>query len=107
MYKRVRQTNAWIERECGIVRLVSYNTLVCEVHQDTRTIVLSPAARYSRTTIRHLSEFLREFGVSYIDAKAVLIDPSRDAVLTDNGFMMYVSKDRRFRFRATSPYCLL
>lgn len=107
MYKRVRNTNAWIERESGIVRLVSYKTLVCEVHPDTRTIVLSPAARCSRTTIRHLSDFLREFGVSYFDAKSVLVDPSRNAVLTDNGFMIYVSEDRRFRFRATSPYCLI
>lgn len=107
MYKRVRNTHAWIEREDGIVRLLSYDTLVCEVHTDTRTIVLSPAARCSRTTIRHLREFLREFGVSYYDAKAVLVDTSREAVFTDSGFMMYVSEDRRFRFRATSPCCMI
>ena len=107
MYKRVRKSNAWVERENGIVRLLSYNTLVCEVHPDTRTIVLSPSARCSSTTIRHLSEFLKEFGVSYYDAKAVLVDPSRDAVLTDNGFMIYVSEDRRFRFKATSPFCMI
>lgn len=107
MYKRVRNTNAWIERENGVVRLLSYETLVCEVHPDTRTIVLSPAARCSRTTIKHLSEFLSEFGVSYFDAKSVLVDQSHKPVFTDNGFMMYVSEDRRFRFRATSPYCLL
>ena len=107
MYKRVRKTNAWIERENGIVRLLSYNTLVCEVHPDTRTIVLSPAARCSRTTIKHLSEFLSEFGISYYAAKAVLVDPSRYAVLTDNGFMIYVSEDRRFRFKATSPFCMI
>lgn len=107
MYKRVRNTHAWIEREDGIVRLLSYDTLVCEVHTDTRTIFLSPYARCSRTTIRHLSEFLREFGVSYYDAKAVLVDPSREAVFTDSGFMMYVSEDRRFRFRATCPCCMI
>lgn len=107
MFKRVRQTNAWIERDNGIVRLVSYNTLVCEVHPDTRTVVLSPYARCSRTTIKHLSEFLREFGISYFDAKAVLVDQEYKPVLTDSGFMIYVSEDRRFRFRATSPFCLM
>ena len=55
MYKRVRNTNAWIERDGGVVRLMSYNTLICEVNTDTRTVLLSPAARYSRTTIKHLS----------------------------------------------------
>ncbi len=26
MYKRVRNTNAWIERDGGVVRLMSYDT---------------------------------------------------------------------------------
>ena len=104
MYKRVRNTNAWIERNDSIVRLVSYKTLICEVHTDSRTVVLSPYARCSNTTIRQLSEFLSEFGISYYDAKAVLIDPSNEPVFTDNGFMVYVSNDRSFKFRATSPF---
>lgn len=107
MYKRVRQTNACIERDGSVVRLMSYDTLVCEVHTDTRIIVLSPAARCSRTTIRHLSEFLSEFGVSYYDAKAVLVDPSHKPVLAYKGFKISVSGEPRFRFNATSPYCLL
>lgn len=107
MYKRVRNTNAWIEREDGVVRLMSYDTLVCEVHTDTRTIVLSPAARCSRTTIKHLSEFLREFGVSYYAAKDVLLDPSHEPVTAYDGFTIYVSDEPRFRFRATSPFCMI
>lgn len=107
MYKRVRQTNAWIEREGRVVRLMSYDTLVCEVDTNSRIVLLSPAARCSRTTIKHLSEFLREFGVSYFDAKSVLVDQAYKPVSTENGFKICVSEDPRFKFRATSPYCLL
>lgn len=107
MYERVRQTNSWIERKDGVVRLMSYDTLVCEVHTRFRYVLLSPAARCSNTTIKHLSEFLREFGVSYYDAKAVLVDPHYKPVTTENGFKISVSGEPRFRFRPTSPYCLL
>lgn len=107
MYKRVRQTNAWIERDGSVVRLMSYATLVCEVHTDFRYVLLSPAARCSSTTIRHLSEFLRGFGISYFDAKAVLVDPSYKPVTTESGFKISVSGEPRFRFRATNPYCFI
>lgn len=107
MYKRVRNTHAWIEREDGIVRLLSYDTLVCEVHTDFRYVLLSPAARCSRTTIKHLSEFLREFVISYFDAKAVLIDPSYKPVTTESGFKISVSGEPRFRLRPTSPFCFI
>jgi hypothetical protein len=104
MYKRVRNTNAWIEREGRVVRLMSYDTLVCEVHTDSRTVLLSPAARCSRTTIRHLSSFLNELGVSYYAAKNVLVDPSHEPVTAYDGYTIYVSDDPRFRFRPTSSY---
>lgn len=107
MYKRVRNTNSWIEREGSVVRLMSYETLVCEIDTDSRTVMLSPAARCSRTTIRHLSTFLREFGVSYFDAKAVLVDQDHKPVLTEGGFNIFVSYDPRFKFRETGPYCLI
>ena len=107
MYKRVRNTNAWIERDGSVVRLMSYDTLICEVNTDTRTVVLSPAARCSRTTIRHLSEFLGEFGILYYAAKSVLVDQDHKPVSTGNGFRIRVSEDSRFRFRATGPYCLI
>ena len=107
MYKRVRNTNAWIERKDGVVRLMSYNTLICEVHTEFRYVLLSPAARCSRTTIKHLSEFLREFGISYYDAKSVLVDPSYNPVTTKNGFKISVSGEPRFRFHETSPFCLI
>lgn len=107
MYKRVRNTNAWVEREGRAVRLMSYETLVCEVYTDSRIVLLSPAARCSRTTIDHLNEFLREFGISYYDAKSVLVDPSHEPVTTENGFKIHVSEEPRFRFRPTSPFCLI
>lgn len=107
MYKQVRKTNAWIERKDGIVRLLSYNTLVCEVHTDSKHVLLSPAARCSRTTIKHLSEFLNEFGISYYTAKAVLVSPDCDHVEKYNGYTIYVSEDPRFRFNETQPFCLL
>lgn len=107
MYKRVRNTNAWIERDDSVVRLMSYDTLICEVHTDSRHVLLSPAARCSRTTIRHLSEFLDEFGISYYAAKAVLVSPDNELVEAYNGYTIYVSYDQRFKFRPTGPYCML
>lgn len=107
MYKQVRKTNSWIEREGSTVRLLSYNTLVCEVHTDSKHVLLSPAARCSRTTIKHLSEFLREFGISYYAAKAVLVSPDCSLVEKYNGYTIYVSDDPRFRFHETRPFCLL
>lgn len=107
MYKQVRKTHAWVEREGYTVRLLSYSTLVCEVHTDSKHVLLSPAARCSRTTIKHLSEFLGEFGISYYAAKAVLISPDCNRVEAYNGYTIYVSDDPRFRFHETQPFCLL
>lgn len=107
MYKRVRNTNAWIEREGSTVRLMSYETLVCEINTDTRTVLLSPAARCSSTTIRHLSELLGEFGISYYAAKSVLVSPDCDLVEVYDGYTISVSYDPRFKFRATSLYCMI
>lgn len=107
MYKRVRNTNAWIERDGSVVRLKSYITLICEVDTDKRIVLLSPSAKCSRTTIRHLSTFLREFCISYYDAKAVLVDQDHKPVSTESGFKICVSYEPRFKFRATGPYCLI
>ena len=108
MFKRVRNTNAWIERDGSVVRLMSYDTLVCEVNTESRLVLLSPAARCSRTTIKHLSEFLSEFGISYYAAKYVLVSPDcYDQLTVYNGYTIIVSDEPRFKFRATSPYCLI
>lgn len=107
MYKRVRNTSAWVEREGSTVRLMSYKTLICEINTETKTVLLSPASRCSRTTIRHLSNFLNEFGISYYDAKAVLVDQEHKPISTESGFNICVSYDPRFKFHATHPYCLL
>lgn len=107
VYKRVRNTNSWIEREGSVVRLMSYETLVCEVDTEKRLVLLSPAARCSRTTIRHLSSFMRELGLSYYAAKAVLVSPDPDRVEVYNDYTFRVSCEPRFKFRATSPCCLI
>lgn len=107
MYKRVRNTNAWLEREGNTVRLMSYETLICEVNNDSKTVLLSPSAMCSRTTIRHLSSFLREFDVSYYAAKNVIVHKHSDLVETCNGYTISVSFDPRFKFKPTGPYCLL
>lgn len=104
MYKQVRKTHAWVEREGSTVRLLSYSTLVCEVHADSKHVLLSPFARCSNTTIRHLSKFLRDFGISYFEVKPCLMDSSHETVVTPNGFTVYVSQDPRFKFNATQPF---
>lgn len=107
MFKRVRNTNAYVEREGSTVRLKSYDTLICEVDTEKRHVLLSPAARCSRTTIKHLSSFLRELGLSYYAAKAVLVSPDPDRVEVYNGYNICVCYEPRFKFRATSPCCLI
>ena len=107
MYKQVRNTHAYVEREGSVVRLVSYETLVCEVDTEKRLVLLSPAARCSKTTIRHLSSFLRELGLSYYVAKSVLLSPDCDRVEVYNDYTFYVSDEPRFRLRATSPCCFI
>lgn len=109
--ERIRNTHAYQDvfykgAEC-ICRLYSYRTLVCEVHVKSKQILLSPASRCSRTTIRHLSEFLRGFNVSYKTAKNCLIDPTLETVEHENGYTIYVSLDEEFNFKPTGPYCLL
>lgn len=107
MFKQVRKTHAYVDCEGSTVRLLSYSTLVCEVHTDSKHVLLSPAARYSNTTIRHLSEFLDGFGISYIEVKPCLMDASHETVATPNGFIAYVSDDPRFKLHATKPFCIL
>lgn len=107
MYKQIRKTNAWVERDGSNVRLLSYNTLVCEVHTDSKHVLLSPAARCSMTTIRHLSDFLKSYGISYQSAKKCLSDSSFKTVEHDNDYTLYVSLDERFKFNETSPFCIL
>ena len=101
MYFRVHKTNSWISKEGDVISLISYNTLICEVNKDSRNVILGPHAMYSRTTIRHLSDFLGAFGISYYDAKAVLIDPNHEPVSTESGFIISLSDDPRFNFRPT------
>lgn len=104
MFKRVRNTNSYVEREGSTVRLLSYSTLVCEVHTDSKHLLLSPAARCSSTTIRHLSKFLCGFGIPYLEVKPCLMDESHETVATTNGYIAYISDDPRFKFHATQPF---
>lgn len=104
MFKQVRKTHAYIERDGSVTRLMSYNTLICEVNTDSKNVLLSPYARCSPTTIRHLSEFLGKFGLSYNEAKTCLIDPSFKTVMHPNGFNMLVSEHPRFKLNKNAPF---
>lgn len=106
MLMQVRSTNAWVEKDSDFDQLYSYNTLICEVYHNSKHVLLSPYSRYSRTTIRHLSEFLKSYGIAYQSAKKCLIDPSFETVEHDNGYTLYISLDERFKFNETSPFCL-
>lgn len=98
MYKQVRKTHARVERTEHFVRLISYSTLICEVCTDTKHVFLSPFARCSATTRRHLSEFLEGFGISYYAAKDCLTKPSYEGVTRSNGYTLQVNKDDRFKY---------
>ena len=109
MFYRVRNTHAKVFFDnVNTWRLYSYETLVCEVNTSSMHIILSPAARCSRTTIRHLSEFLKKFDVSYYAAKAVLTSPdSERREKMCNGYTISVSDNPRFKFHAITPFCML
>ena len=44
-----------------VKRLVSYDSVVCDVDLDTGTIFLYPRYQYSSTTIRQVTRFLNEY----------------------------------------------
>ncbi len=44
-----------------VKRLVSYDSVVCDVDLDTGTIFLYPRHQHSSTTIRQLTRFLNEY----------------------------------------------
>ena len=98
MLMQVRSTNAWVEKNTDFDQLFSYNTLVCEVHHKNKHVLLSPDSRYSRTTIKHLSEFLKSYGIAYANVKKCLVDSTHETVTHDNGYTIYVSDDARFKF---------
>ena len=44
-----------------VKRLVSYDSVVCDVDLDTGTIFIYPRHQYSSTTIRQVTRFLNEY----------------------------------------------
>ena len=44
-----------------VKRLVSYDSVVCDVDLDTGTVFLYPRFQYSPTTVRQLTRFLNEY----------------------------------------------
>ena len=64
------------DRDSGAVRLYSYNTLVSEIRPDPENgnLQIIVNGLYSRTTIKHLGWFMREFGCghNYYFAKAAI-----------------------------------
>lgn len=56
----------------GTIDLISYTTLVCRIFPDGR---LECTGLYSRTTIKHIGWFMREYtGGTYYDAKKAYQD---------------------------------
>lgn len=64
------------DRDTGAVRLYSYNTMVAEIRPDPEMgwLQIMVTGLYSRTTIKHLGWFMREFGCGrdYYFAKAAI-----------------------------------
>ena len=46
----------------GISELHSYGTTVAKINRKRHTVVLFPAWDHSATTLRHVKEFLRQYG---------------------------------------------
>ena len=44
-----------------VKRLISYDSVVCDVDLDYRTVYLYPRFEYSTTTVRQLTRFLNEY----------------------------------------------
>lgn len=44
-----------------VKRLISYDSVVCDVDLNTRTVYLYPRYQYSSTTVRQLTRFLNEY----------------------------------------------
>ena len=44
-----------------VKRLVSYDSIVCDLDMNTRTVYLYPRYQYSPTTVRQVTRFLNEY----------------------------------------------
>ena len=69
--KRFHSMNAAVETvRCGtgmtIKRLISYDSVVCDVCVDTGAVYLYPRHRYSQSTTRQVTRFLSETLGMYI-----------------------------------------
>lgn len=60
-----------IDRPDGTHILMSYNTVVAAVYPDGS---IDCTGLYSRTTIKHIGWFAREFGFTYYDFKKIVTE---------------------------------
>lgn len=58
---------AYVINEKGVLKLRSYNTIVCEI-KDKKPVVFG---EYSQTTLRHIKEFLKQNGFKANNIKQV------------------------------------
>ena len=63
---------AMVESENGILTLISYNTRVAKIENGEAVVYGS----YSRTTIRHITEFLKQNGFIAVSQAQILTDYS-------------------------------
>ena len=59
---------AIVEQENGVLKLYSYNTLVCVIDNGKPKVIMT----YSNTTLRHIKEFLKQNGFK-ADTKSQII----------------------------------
>ena len=67
------------EYENGAVTLISYTTAVIAINPEGW---LEVSGLYSRTTIKHIGWFMREYGFTYQLAKQLYIDNKRFNIYT-------------------------
>lgn len=75
MFKRFedhKAAQAWIYEDEREISLISYSTKVITIRKSDRKVECT--GTYSRTTIKHIGWFVRDFlpGYSYYDMKAIV-----------------------------------
>lgn len=54
-----------VSREDGTILLQSYKSVICILHKDKTLDVVAKDYELTRTTVRHLKEFLKQNGFEY------------------------------------------
>lgn len=69
-----------INLDNGDVAFQSYSSRVCEIRNNGSQVVFGRHWDYSRTTMKHLNIFLRDFGKGYLTGAATIRKAIKDGV---------------------------